>query len=412
MQRDTVEARLRTDPAIEGEIVWTGARLILRPSASLEAASDYTVLLEAGALSESGRQVLNDHSFTFRVRGPRVAYLAPEDGATKDIWLRDATGIEPPERVTHSAHGIAAFDVSPIGGQIVFAERKEGSSAATDLHLLDLDTGAVRPLTNCGEFICTSPVWSPDGRKIAYERLAYSRFEPGISTTSSRVWLLDPETNPPQTRPLFGEARTPPNYHPRWSPDGARLAVSQLPAPPERNPGVLLVQLADESTQFFPTAFGGMAVFSPDGKELLYPGFAVQGGEMQTQFHVAELATEDVRVIPGLAQAHDSQADWRPDGSSLAMTRRAVGEQRFPGRQLYLLQPGQDALQPLLVDGGYDDAYFAWDSTGQMVVLQRAQVWRGEAGEQDKRGQVWTYDVTARQATLLALNAFHPRWVP
>jgi Tol biopolymer transport system component len=330
MDRDSVTARLAIEPAIQGEIAWAGTRLILRPSEALETGTRYTVVLQPGAESEQGRKVLAEHRFSFDVSGPRVAYLAPEDGALKDIWLRDPEGQAPAQRLTNSAQGVVAFDVSPDGSRIVYAERNsaKNATAATNLKLLTLDSNDVRALTDCGNFVCTNPVWSPDGSQIAYERLAYSTFEPGISTTSSRVWLLEPDASPPRTRPLFADAQTPPNYRPRWAPDGKSVAVSQLPASPDRNPGIQVVSLADGSTQFFPTSFASMAIFSPDGASLTYPNFSVQGGAMQTVLQVADVHTGTTVQVPGLTQAHEALAEWRPDGSELIVSRRATGTEQ------------------------------------------------------------------------------------
>jgi Tol biopolymer transport system component len=412
MKRDSVAERLSFDPPLSGAISWSSSRLIYRPAEPLSDGAHYAVTLQSGAEAEGGRKLLTDLRFSFTVVGGRVAYLSPEEGSVRDIWMHDLSGGEP-DRLTNSTFGVLAFDVSPDGSKIAFAEHKD-TGAAADLKLLDLDTRELRPLTSCGEFVCTNPVWSPDGGRIAYERLSYNAVEPGFAISSTRVWLLDPSASSPSTSPLLPGAQTPPNYRPRWSPDGQRLAVSRLPLLPERNPGILVYNLADESSLFFPTSFGSASAFSPDGTRLIYPGFAVRGGEMRTVLQIADLQTSEVTEVPGVdAQAQESLADWKPDGSALVIARRNADGESVRGRQLYLMRPETGESQPLVLDPEYDHSFFAWDSSGQMLVLERSLASTGSTpGEQQIRSQVWTYDTASGALSLVAANAFHPRWVP
>src|SRR5437763_5801348 len=296
MKRDTVAERLSFTPALPGAMAWSSSRLIYRPDQPLVDGAHYTVNLQGGAEAEGGRKLLDALRFSFTVVGGRVAYLAPEDGNVRDVWMRDLSGGEP-DQLTHSMFGVLAFDVSPDGGKIAFSEKKDTGTAA-DLKILDFDTGEVRPLAGCAEFVCTNPVWSPDGNRVAYERLSYNAVEPGFAISSTRVWLADLSTSPPGTRPLITGSQTPPNYRPRWSPDGQRLAVSRLPLLPDRNPGILVDSLADESTMFLQTRFCNLSTFKPDSHQLVYPGFAVDGGEMTTVLQEADLRTGEVNRIP------------------------------------------------------------------------------------------------------------------
>jgi dipeptidyl aminopeptidase/acylaminoacyl peptidase len=64
---------------------------------------------------------------------------------------------------------IGGFDASPDGAKAVFPVTKyniEKNSSTTDLYLLNIEDGTTRQLTFSGKE--GSPVWSPDGEKIAF----------------------------------------------------------------------------------------------------------------------------------------------------------------------------------------------------------------------------------------------------
>src|SRR5262249_35755627 len=81
----------------------------------------------------------------------------------------------------------------------------------TDIHVLSFADGAITRLTSGGRF-CFSPVWSPDGRRVAYGAQAGSSagifIRPADGGEEKRVLETDLEVNPTS-----------------WSPDGKLLAL-------------------------------------------------------------------------------------------------------------------------------------------------------------------------------------------
>jgi Tol biopolymer transport system component len=129
---------------------------------------------------------------------------------------------------------------------------------------------------------------------------------------------------------------------------------------------------------------------------------------------MADLRTSEISEVPGLeGQAQEALADWKPDGSAIVVARRGADSESSRGRQLYLMDPATGVATPLVADGDYDHSYFAWDPSGDTLLLERSLALGGQPpGEQQIRSQVWTYNATSGALQLVAANAYQPRWVP
>lgn len=110
-----------------------------------------------------------------------------------------------------------AVDSDPVwstdGRRIAFSRSSEGGA---DLFVVDALTGAVRRLTNTPGREESRPTWSPDGSRIAYSS-SPSQHHPRASKASVYVMRAD------GTRPR----RIGVGLQPAWSPDGRALAVSR-----------------------------------------------------------------------------------------------------------------------------------------------------------------------------------------
>lgn len=408
MQRDSFGERLRITPALEGSVSWSGASLIFQPSAPLEPGAQYDVVLESGAQSETGRAVLAEYRFSFEVRRPRVAYLAPADDSPVNIWLATLGQADSAAQLTHSPGGIYDFAVSPDGQYIAFSETNP-FSVTEDIKLIDLETGELRQLTNCVDASCTNPTWRPDGRVIAYERVEYNSGLENVSVSPTRVWLIDVTANPATTTPLFSDTQVL-GFDPQWSADGSRIAIFD-----RGSAGILIYDFTDDSGISIPTRAGTSGALAPDGLSLVYPEVILQeDSQSRTSLQVASLVEEDVTPLPGSDEfASDESAVWLPDGSRLAVGRRYLDERFTRGYQIVLIDPASGDIQPLTDDARYTNGFFSWDANGERLVIQRLPLFN-DAGEPDNlaRPEIWTYELATGTMVQVASNAFLPRWVP
>lgn len=407
MDRGAVGDRLSIDPPIEGRVSWSGDTLFFRPDEPLVPGVDYTVTLEAGTESIGGRKVLSDYQFSFRVRQPLVAYLAPADRGPQNIWIADPTDPAGAEQITFSPAGVFDFDVSPDGRQIAFAERRTDRPAA-DIKVLDLDEGMVRAVTNCEDSDCTSPVWRPDGNTIAYTRIDFNSLLPDLGVSPSRVWLANLTTNPPSSQPLFNDSQVL-GYGPQWSSNGNRITLFD-----NSLPGILIYDFAVDDVQVIQSQHGTSGALSPEGGRLVYPELVFDESRARSRLLLADLNTQEITPLTDTSeQADDDTAVWHPDGTQLAVGRRYWDDRYTRGLQIYLMDAETGETEPLLVDERYAHGFFLWDPTGEQLVMQRFPQLT-EDGEINTAGrpEVWTYDVERDELVMVAENAFFPRWVP
>lgn len=404
----SVTARFSLAPPAAGDFTWGGSTLRFRPAAPLTPGTTYTVTLASGAQARAGRAVLRPVSFSFTVRAPRVAYLAPSDAVPQNVWIADPADPASAQQLTFSPSNVLNFDISPDSTRLAFAERNS-ETGTSDIKLLDLQSGALQQLTNCPESDCDTPVWRPDGQMIAYQRVDYNTGLDALGASPTRVWLLDLTAIPATTRPLFADTQLL-GYAPQWSADGARIAVFD-----NNSRGILVYDFNDDSTVLIPTQAGGGDIsLSPDGARVVFPRLIVEGTEARSNLQMADLASGAVVDLTSPDERlDDTQSDWNPDGVRLALARRYLDERYTRTRQLYLLDTATGELTPLIADPRYFNGFFSWDPQGVRLVIQRFPELTAD-GQLNSSGrpEVWTYNLDSGALTLIAENAYLPRWAP
>lgn len=408
MDRATVEPRFRLEPPVRGAITWTSTTMQFRPAEALQPGATYTAILEAGAQSTTGRAVLSEYRFSFTVQPLRVAYLAPADNIPQNIWLVTTDANPTAQQLTFSPSGIYDYAVSPDGSRVAFAETNT-STGTTDIKILDLETGSLEQVTNCVDASCTSPVWRPDGLSIAYERVDYNTGIANLGSSPRRVWLIDLSTMPATTRPLFNDSQLL-GFDPQWSADGARIAVF--------DPGTAAILVYDFNTGSIigvPSRAGSSGALSPDGRRLVYPEIPIIDGVSVRPFmRLVELDTGSQTDLSTPDDPfEDTRAVWHPDGVRLAIARRYLDDRYTRGYQIVLLNTQTGALEQLTDDPRYANQFFWFDPTGERLLIQRfpeldANMQPNSTG----RPEIWALDLATRTMTLLASNAYLPRWSP
>jgi eukaryotic-like serine/threonine-protein kinase len=233
------------------------------------------VTLVDGMQVASSPQAVSPSSFTVTADGSQLVYLKSFDQS--NLWLLSAKPREPGNSIwrrqltrgTALRRGPA---VSPDGKWLAYIEE---SNVGADVYRMPLVGGAAERVTFDGRVASESPVWSPDGRQIAFggyedahvqlQTVAAGGGRPEIIRNSrlpkmaELTWaparrilhqmpgnrnfaLVDPATG--QRRLLVGNEATGWLFSPRVSPKGDRVAVYWNRA---HQRGLWLISLRDSS---------------------------------------------------------------------------------------------------------------------------------------------------------------------
>ncbi|PKL56976.1 MAG: peptidase S9 [Methanomicrobiales archaeon HGW-Methanomicrobiales-6] len=142
-------------------------------------------------------------------QGDRIAYLADRSG-NREIWTMQSNGTGKTQ-VTFSEGSVSGYSWSPDGARIAYVVASPpGTLPEFSLWVIDSDGSGSEQLTT-GNWD-TSPVWSPDGTRIAFRSESRDRALWVMKSDGSDLAPLGPD-NPAYM------------MH-QWSPDGRTIVVS------------------------------------------------------------------------------------------------------------------------------------------------------------------------------------------
>jgi len=206
--------------------------------------------------------------------------------------------------------------VSPSGEKITFVgqERTKTDEILYLLWLMD-SNGDNREVIVRQTGAIERPVWSPDGRFIAYSAVVPSLTQSANQAASFVLFVYDVE-NKLQYQITKGE---PPDRFPAWMPDSKSLIFSARTKATSTN-GIIKIDIdsgeltllvdMDRLEETQPSV-------SPDGKWIAYS--ASPSPEQNSDIYVFNLETAEIRQLTGVNfdDGHDNFPAWHPDTKTI-----------------------------------------------------------------------------------------------
>ena len=182
--------------------------------------------------------------------GTKIAFSRHVDFYNWEVFVMDADGANQINLTNHPDRD-SGPTWSPDGKQIAFSSNRFAASLGRrgpfNVHVMDADGDNVRMLSDRWT-LCTFAAWSPDGKKIAYGGLR--------SPADVEICVYDFDNgNEAQLTTLGQGGRLPArSVYPVWTPDGKRIAFQHFAGSIQREaddltafsePGILYIMDAD-----------------------------------------------------------------------------------------------------------------------------------------------------------------------
>jgi Tol biopolymer transport system component len=237
----------------------------------------------------------------------------------------------------------AAAAWSPDGSRIVFGGENGG------LYVVDVRGGPKRALLRASQ--TGTPVWSPDGRWIAFARQ--------IGYGPTEIYVIHPDGSALQRLTVYGPASGL-----AWSRDGrlafigtrGTMAASHLVVIDVRRRLVHVMQ---------PRLGNGTVAWSPDGQRIAYA--ATTPHLDASSIYMANADGSGLRELtPPEPRSYDTSPVWSPDGRSLLFVRSPVGGGATRGiSEVWMMRSDGSHQRPLTqaFPSGGDNLEPAWVSS-------------------------------------------------
>lgn len=346
----------------------------------------------------------------------RILYLAPDDAGTLQLFVVDQDG-SGTEQLTSAEFGIFGFSPSPNGERIALAYNS--SPSTTDLWLIERNGdqfSAAAPLLTCEPFVCQSPNWANDNRRLIYERRTFTGDNPTL-------WWLDAVTGDTVSVFTDGSIR---GYYPRLSPDNSQLGFVYIPAPGEQvslPPGhtlddghnhslaatqqVAIFDFSSGERTLIPNLMNSQVRWHPDSEvdTLLFTDMQFFGERFGLHLFSADVETGNVRDITDGRLLEDASPNWSPDGQQIAFTRKEANTAM--GRQLWIMQADGSNTRALSSNANLHHGEPLWDAGGSQLLYQRFDTSASNAVP-----SVYVYDLSSSIERQLVPHGLRPKWLP
>lgn len=283
----------------------------------------------------------------------------------------------------------AGASFASTNGLIAFRSDRTGLS---DVFTMDATGAAVTDVTGSATVEDRSPVWSPDGKHIAFTRITRTGGKPDLYMMNANGSARQRLTKTPV-----------PERDPTWSPDGTMLAYSARVSP--SGPFRIFVVEADGTgrTQLTTQAAGSAdraPAWSPDGTRIAFVSDRDGGFPELYLVNVDGTGVERFTTNTSI----DGNPSWSPDGTRIAVERCCADGTS----EIYALDVATRAEIDLTNSAGMQEFDPVWSPDGARIAYVAFAVGEGNI-------DVWAMNADGSGQTRLTTHAaldLSPSWQP
>ncbi len=299
-------------------------------------------------------------SATFEGRNGKIAFS--RNGIV--LARADGSGFR---RLTSGQDFGPAF--SPKGKEIAFVRGTEPEPDVFKVHIyvMRADGSNVHRVSRGIRGFGQPPVWSPDGRWIAYGDVIFSdEPQPGPDVDGAAIKIVHPDGSGHQRVTGYGAF----NASPAWSPDSQRIAfVSDRDGDAEI---LVMDRKGSNKTQLTSNdVVDDIPEWSPDGSRIAFtrsiPGPPNQGDEGVAIWTMEPDGNDPLQLTDG--SRFDQNPQWSPNGLAIGFTSSTCDAESCIGDLWSMDRTGGSLTNLTEGDDRFVDYQFAWSPNSTKIAF-------------------------------------------